>query len=303
MSATVGEATSVHGMNPQFLIEKIVRTRIYDAIYWKEHCFALTAETVIDKAVNLHCIGGSYGNQRPTDFLCLILKMLQLQPEKPIVRLYLMNEEHKYLTALAALYLRLTFSSLECYTHLEPLLMDKRKLRIRLPDGKYSLTYMDEFADNLLRQDRVCDIILPHINRRSVHVDLKELEIRVSPLEEDLEMMDEEEGEVAAPIEESEDEKEEEAEEEVKVQIDDEEEGLIRRRREEEETAEVWVEKTVEVDRDGVETGSGTGVETETGVDRNRDKEETDRVEIEIWTGTGNETETGTLTSVVKAVR
>lgn len=39
---TVKEAATVKGTNPQYLVEKIIRTRIYDSLYWKEHCFALT---------------------------------------------------------------------------------------------------------------------------------------------------------------------------------------------------------------------------------------------------------------------
>ena len=39
---TLKEAVSVKGTNPQYLIEKIIRTRIYDSKYWKEECFALT---------------------------------------------------------------------------------------------------------------------------------------------------------------------------------------------------------------------------------------------------------------------
>ena len=35
-------AVTIHGTNPQFLVEKILRNRIYGANYWKEHCFALT---------------------------------------------------------------------------------------------------------------------------------------------------------------------------------------------------------------------------------------------------------------------
>ena len=31
----------IHGTNPQFLIEKILRERIYESIYWREHCFGL----------------------------------------------------------------------------------------------------------------------------------------------------------------------------------------------------------------------------------------------------------------------
>lgn len=40
---TVKDARNVHGTNPQYLIEKIIRSRIYDSKYWKEQCFALTA--------------------------------------------------------------------------------------------------------------------------------------------------------------------------------------------------------------------------------------------------------------------
>ncbi|KAJ3021430.1 U4/U6-U5 snRNP complex subunit prp38 [Thoreauomyces humboldtii] len=180
-------AKNIHGQNPQFLVEKIIRTRIYDSLYWKESCFALTAETIIDKAVALPCIGGQYGNQKPTEFLCLALKMLQLQPEKDILRLYIQNEDYKYLRALGAFYLRLTGSALEIYQYLEPLLLDFRKLRRRNINGEFELTFMDQFVDDLLRSDRVCDTILPRITKRHILEENGDLEPRVSPLEEDLE--------------------------------------------------------------------------------------------------------------------
>ncbi|KAI8911293.1 Pre-mRNA-splicing factor 38, partial [Powellomyces hirtus] len=183
---TSNDVKNIHGTNPQFLVEKIIRTRIYDSLYWKESCFALTAETLIDKAVALPCIGGQYGNQKPTEFLCLALKMLQLQPEKDILRLYIQNEDYKYLRALGAFYLRLTGSSVEIYQYLEPLLLDYRKLRRRNISGEFELTYMDEFVDQLLRSDRVCDTILPRITKRHILEESGELEPRVSPLEEDL---------------------------------------------------------------------------------------------------------------------
>ena len=41
---TVKDASSIHGTNPQYLVEKIIRTRIYDSKYWKEECFALTGK-------------------------------------------------------------------------------------------------------------------------------------------------------------------------------------------------------------------------------------------------------------------
>lgn len=34
--------------------------------------------------------------------------------------------------------------------------------------GGYELTYFDEFIDELLTKDRVCDIILPRLTQRSV---------------------------------------------------------------------------------------------------------------------------------------
>ncbi|KAI9015101.1 PRP38 family-domain-containing protein [Gaertneriomyces semiglobifer] len=184
---TVREAQQVHGQNPQFLIEKIIRSRIYDCIYWKEQCFALTAETIVDKAAGLTHIGGQYGNQRPTEFLCLTLKLLQLQPEKEIVQLYIEQEDWKYLRALGAFYLRLTGSATEIHQHLEPLLLDYRKLRRRDLSGTFSVTFMDEFVDELLRSDRVCDTILPRIAKRHILEENGDLEPRVSPLEEDLE--------------------------------------------------------------------------------------------------------------------
>ena len=39
---TVKDAHSIKGTNPQYLIEKIIRSRIYDSQYWKEECFALS---------------------------------------------------------------------------------------------------------------------------------------------------------------------------------------------------------------------------------------------------------------------
>lgn len=89
-------ALSVHGTNPQFLIEKIMRNRIYASLYWKEHCFGLTAETVVDKAVDLKSYGGVYGgNKKATPFMCIILKMLQIQPEKEIIIEFIKNEDYK----------------------------------------------------------------------------------------------------------------------------------------------------------------------------------------------------------------
>lgn len=84
-------------------MEKILRSKIYQSMYWKEHCFGLTAESLVDKAVSLNYVGGTYGGQRkPTNFMCLVLKLLQLQPDKEIVVEFIKNEDYKYVRVLGA---------------------------------------------------------------------------------------------------------------------------------------------------------------------------------------------------------
>jgi pre-mRNA-splicing factor 38A len=110
---------------------------------------------------------------------------------------------YRYLRALAAFYVRLTFDPLNVYEVLEPLLDDYRKLRTRamgasfcfpaLPsrnlantdrttDGSYSLTTMDEFADQLLNDERVCEIQLPRLTQRKVLEETEGLAPRRSKL-------------------------------------------------------------------------------------------------------------------------
>ncbi|RHZ44756.1 hypothetical protein Glove_709g23 [Diversispora epigaea] len=196
---TVSDAIAIHGTNPQYLIEKIIRTRIYESLYWKESCFGLTAETLVDRAAKLSCFGGQYGNQKPTEFLCLTLKLLQLQPSKEIIIEFIRNEDFKYLRALSAFYLRLVGTSIEIYQNLEPLLNDYRKLRKQSLDGEFSIVCMDEFINELLREDRACDIILPRITKRHVLEENGELKPRESVLEELLdEDEDEDEGSISS---------------------------------------------------------------------------------------------------------
>lgn len=55
-----------------------------------------SAELVVDKAMELRYVGGVYGgNIKPTPFLCLTLKMLQIQPEKDIIVEFIKNEDFK----------------------------------------------------------------------------------------------------------------------------------------------------------------------------------------------------------------
>ena len=185
-NATIRGAVSIHGTNPQFLIEKPVRARIYESPFWKEHCFAVSAATILPLAVNLHHIGGLVGLQRPSHFLCLLQKLLQIQPEPRIVQAYLEAHRFKYLRALAAFYIRLTYKSKDVYELLEPLLEDGRKLRWRASGGEFSILHMDEWVDMLLTEERVCDIILPRLTKRDVCEMRDGLPPRISRLETSL---------------------------------------------------------------------------------------------------------------------
>lgn len=180
-------AESVHGTNPQYLIEKITRLKIYNTVFWKEQCFGLTSETIIDKAVALkHCGGTCGGNLKPTDFLSLTLKMLQLQPEKEIILTFIQNDDFKYLRLLGALYLRLVGKPIEIYRYLEPLYADYRKIAYRGSSG-WSLRHVDEFIDDLLNEELVCDIALPHLPKRTKLEELGLLQPRTSALDLDIE--------------------------------------------------------------------------------------------------------------------
>lgn len=204
----------VRGVNPVTLFEKAVRDRITDSYYWKEQCFGLNAATLCDRAVELSFVGGTYGvSEKPSPFLCLAFKLLQLNPERDVILEYLnfsdpVNEEgeleddpengvlktrgdFKYLRALAAFYVRLTFDAVDVYKTLEPLLLDYRKLKRRVRDS-FMLTYVDQFIDDLLTKDRVCGTSLWKLPSRSQLEDLDMLDERISPLADELEELDQE---------------------------------------------------------------------------------------------------------------
>jgi len=189
----------IRGANPITLIETAVRDRITESLYWKEQCFGLNAATLLDRAVDISYIGGTYGvGMRPTPFLCLAFKLLTLTPDRNIILEYLNmgGEEWKYVRALAAFYVRLTFEPADIYKTLEPFLTDARKLRRRRKEG-YVLIHMDEFIDELLTKERSCATSLWKLPGRQQLEDLDMLEERISPLQAELDEMeeDEEEGE------------------------------------------------------------------------------------------------------------
>jgi pre-mRNA-splicing factor 38A len=158
---------AVMGTDPQNLMEYITRQKVYDSRFWKEECFGMTAEDVLEKAAkNLSCIGGTYGgNHRPSKFLFLILKLLQLQPDLNLVMEFINQEDFKYVRALGAFYLRLTARPVDIHEALEPLYSDYSTLRFR-GVTEWKLMHMDEFIDELLTQAFACSIAMPRLPHR-----------------------------------------------------------------------------------------------------------------------------------------
>ncbi|KAI1206704.1 PRP38 family-domain-containing protein [Annulohypoxylon truncatum] len=192
-----------NGLNPATIMEKAVRERIIDSYFWKEQCFGVNEADIIDRVVDhVSFVGGTYGvTQKPTPFLCLAFKLLQLAPDDSVLAEYLRfgGDKFKYLRALACFYVRLTRRAEAVYATLEPFLEDRRKLRRKGRAGT-GLTYVDQFVDDLLTKDRVCATSLWQMPKREILEDLELLEPRVSPLgdiedlledEDDLEMNEE----------------------------------------------------------------------------------------------------------------
>lgn len=187
-----GGPLAPNGLNPATIMEKPVRERIVDCYFWKDQCFAVNEADIVDRVVaHVTFIGGTYGDaQRPSPFLCLAFKLLQLGPSDEILTEYLEfgGEKFKYLRALTMFYIRLTRPAKDVYRLLEPFLADWRKLRRRGRTGT-SLTYMDVFADELLVKDRVCGTTLWKMPKREILEDLDLLEPRVSALGEDIDAL------------------------------------------------------------------------------------------------------------------
>jgi pre-mRNA-splicing factor 38A len=170
----------------QNLIEYITRQKIYDSVYWKQECFGLAAEDVVDRAAALRAAGGMAGEPRkPAPFLCLALKLLQVQPAREVVLELLRDPEFKYIRLLAAFYLRLTARPTEAHRLLEPLLADYRRVRVQAAAGGFELRRVDEVVDELLRSDHAFGVALPHLPARRALEAAGALEPRASPLAEE----------------------------------------------------------------------------------------------------------------------
>ena len=181
-NVTDPSAHHIHGADPQSLVDRIIRLRIYDSPYWKEHCFGLNAATLIDQAVLLTHIGGAYGpHTSPTPFLCLTLKLLQIQPPIEAIEEFIVQGEYKYLRLLGAFYYRMVGRGVDVWRTLEGLLGDYRRMKRRKDDGGWEVVHVDEVVDEMLQGTQCLSISLPRLMKRERLVMMGKLEERKEP--------------------------------------------------------------------------------------------------------------------------
>ena len=143
----------------------------------------VTGETLLDKAVELQYCGSIISAaSKPAPFVCLLLKLLQIQPDKDIVVAYIQQSEFKYVRLLGAMYMRLAGLPTDVYTYLESLLADWRKVRTRSTTG-WAVTTVDQLIDGLLVDDSFFGIALPYLPRRAALEKASKLSPRESLLD------------------------------------------------------------------------------------------------------------------------
>lgn len=99
---------------------------------------------------------------------------------------YLGAKEYKYLNALALFYLRLVLKAPRTFEVLEQFYVDNRKLRVRNNIGRYELTYVDQFVDDLLNNETYLGLSLPFIPKRLALELQGVIEARRSLIEDEL---------------------------------------------------------------------------------------------------------------------
>jgi pre-mRNA-splicing factor 38A len=82
------------------------------------------------------------------------------------------------------MYIRLICPPKQVFEYLEPLYVDFRKIRYRQQDGKYIITFIDKFIEDLLNDESACDIKLPFLPKRWILENSNLIEPRVSLLDE-----------------------------------------------------------------------------------------------------------------------
>lgn len=184
------------GTDPQHLIPPPTRNAVYTSIFWNRSCFGVSVADVVHLAVELRYIGGmDTTTRRPSPFLCLLQKLLQLSPELPEITVFLRQKDFKYARLLAAFYVRLIETPVNIYQSLEPLLSDHRRVviehesAIEIPQvlepqstARYSLVYADMVVDALLRNHELFAIPFPRLPPRPLLEETNQLQPRTSEI-------------------------------------------------------------------------------------------------------------------------
>lgn len=189
-------------INKSNLIEPIIRHRIQDSLFYKQYLYLSNEATILPIIIeHVHYIGGTDSSNRPSTFISCLFRLLELEPSKEIIKTYLTQldfNEFKYLTALTLIYIRLTYPSQEVYSIFDQYFQDFRKLRIKLKtpvfDSQklpihYKITFIDEWVDTLLVNERVIDLMLPRLIPRTTLVERGQL----APRQYYIDISDEEE--------------------------------------------------------------------------------------------------------------
>jgi pre-mRNA-splicing factor 38A len=145
-------------------MDKILRQRVEESLYYKQRCFGLNAATLLDVAIELNAVGSLDIGNRPMPFASLLTKLFELRPTREIVEFYISQPRFKYLKLLALLYHRLVFRD---YAYLVSLVdEDYRKVRV-YSQGEFSLSYMDECVDALAQRGEFAGYTLVEMDRQS----------------------------------------------------------------------------------------------------------------------------------------
>ncbi|RKP32828.1 PRP38-domain-containing protein [Metschnikowia bicuspidata] len=196
--------------NKAILVEAIVRHRVQDSLFYKQYLHLTNEQTILPVIVeHVDYIGGTDSNNRPSPFLCCLVRLLEIEPSPEVIELYLTQNgynEFKYLTALALLYSRMVTGK-DFFNMFDRFITDYRKLRFMLKQFQlvngvpvhYLIKYMDEWVDDLIEQERVVDIKIPYLAPRSSFVERGEVSPRTyGDVEETNEAQADDENELSA---------------------------------------------------------------------------------------------------------
>lgn len=159
---------AVRGMAPQHLLDPKTRHKIYESVFWLQYCFGVNLVTFVDRAQLIRGVGGLYGQHKaPSNFLCLFLKLLELEPSEEVIQNMLNTKcwQMKHLRLLAALYVRFTYPCERVYLILEPLLQQYNKVAILKTDG-WEMSYFDLIIQSFLKDEFWCGVSFPPLTPR-----------------------------------------------------------------------------------------------------------------------------------------